>query len=216
MHFLGLLSDGDVHSHMNHLEAMLQHLALVDKLPRARVHILLDGRDVRRDFGAQRVTWLETLLQKLREDAGVDYRIASGGGRMKITMDRYEADWSMVELGWKTHVAGEGRYFPSAEAAIQTYRQEKPGILDEDLPPFVIGDESGKPAGPIRDGDSVVYYNFRGDRAIEISRAFDDEDFPYFKRTPYPKAAYAGMMEYDTEAHIPKNYRSNRRTSNTP
>jgi len=206
MHFLGLLSDGDIHSHINHLEAMLEHLAFEDKLPRARVHILLDGRDVGETSALQYVTRLETMLQKLRGEAGVDYRIASGGGRMKITMDRYEADWGMVELGWKTHVAGEGRKFSSAEEAIKTYREEKPGVIDQDLPPFVIADESGNAVGPIRDGDSVVFFNFRGDRAIEISRAFEEEDFPCFKRVPYPKAAYAGMMEYDTEAHIPRNY----------
>jgi 2,3-bisphosphoglycerate-independent phosphoglycerate mutase len=149
---------------------------------------------------------LEAFLQRLREQARVDYRIASGGGRMKITMDRYEANWGMVELGWKTHVAGDAKAFPSAEAAIRTYREENPGVIDQDLPPFVIADESGKPVGPIRDGDSVVYFNFRGDRAIEISRAFEEENFPYFNRAPRPQAAYAGMMEYDTEAHIPRNY----------
>jgi 2,3-bisphosphoglycerate-independent phosphoglycerate mutase len=206
MHFIGLLSDGDVHSHIKHLEAMLEHLAFKNKLARARVHILLDGRDVGETSALEYVTRLETLLQKLGEQARVDYRIASGGGRMKITMDRYEADWGMVELGWKTHVAGGGRKFPSAEAAIRTFREEKPGIIDQDLPPFVIADESGNPLGPIRDGDAVVFFNFRGDRAIEISRAFEEESFPYFERSPRPAAAYAGMMEYDTELHIPKNY----------
>jgi 2,3-bisphosphoglycerate-independent phosphoglycerate mutase len=142
----------------------------------------------------------------LREQAHVDYRIASGGGRMKITMDRYEADWGMVALGWKTHVAGEGRKFSSAEAAIRTYREEKPGIIDQDLPPFVIADESGVAVGPILDGDAVALFNFRGDRAIEICLAFEDEHFPYFERIPCPMAAFAGMMEYDSELHIPHNY----------
>jgi 2,3-bisphosphoglycerate-independent phosphoglycerate mutase len=206
MHFIGLLSDGNVHSHIEHLESMLEHLALQDKLPRARVHILLDGRDVGETSALDYVSRLEAFLQKLREQAHVDYRIASGGGRMKITMDRYEANWGMVELGWKTHVAGEARKFPSAEAAIRTYRQENPGIIDQDLPPFVIEGESGKPLGPIRDGDSVVLFNFRGDRAIEITRAFEDEDFSHFERAPFPKTAYAGMLEYDTELHIPRNY----------
>jgi len=206
MHFAGLLSDGDIHSHIKHLEAMLEHLATIDKVARARVHILLDGRDVGETSALDYVRRLEAFLQKLREQAHVDYRIASGGGRMKITMDRYGADWGMVELGWKTHVAGEGRKFPSAEEAIAAYRKEKPGIIDQDLPPFIIADESGNPVGPIRDGDSVVFFNFRGDRAIEISRAFEQEDFSYFERVPYPKAAYAGMLEYDTELHIPHNY----------
>src|SRR5208282_2976516 len=115
-------------------------------------------------------------------------------------------DWGMVALGWQTHVTGEGRKFPSAETAIKTYRQENPGVIDQDLPPFVIADESGAAAGPIRDGDAVVFFNFRGDRAIEISRAFEDEDFSYFARIPRPGVAYARMMEYDTELHIPQNY----------
>ncbi len=206
MHLIGLLSDGDVHSHIRHLEAMLDRLAFKDKLPRVRVHILLDGRDVGETSALEYVGRLETLLQSLRERSHADYCVASGGGRMKITMDRYGADWGMVESGWKAHVAGQGRRFPSAEAAVRTYREESPGIIDQDLPPFIIADKSGNPAGPIRDGDAVIFFNFRGDRAIEISRAFDDENFPYFERVPCPKVAYAGMMEYDTELHIPHNY----------
>jgi 2,3-bisphosphoglycerate-independent phosphoglycerate mutase len=206
MHLIGLLSDGDVHSHIRHLEAMLERLALKDKLPRVRVHIVLDGRDVGETSALEYVGRLEILLQKLRERSLADYRVASGGGRMKITMDRYGADWGMVELGWKTHVAGQARKFPSAETAVRTYREENPGVIDQDLPPFVIADEAGDPVGPIRDGDAVILFNFRGDRAIEISRAFEDEHFPYFERQPFPKTAYAGMMEYDTELHVPHNY----------
>lgn len=205
MHFLGLLSDGDIHSHIKHLEAMLEHLACQDRLPRARIHILLDGRDVGETSALKYVERLETFLEKLNREGGGDYRIASGGGRMQITMDRYEADWDMVAKGWKTHVAGEGRRFQSAEEAIKTCREEHPGVIDQDLPPFVIADGAG-PVGPVRDGDAVIFFNFRGDRAIEISRAFEDEQFPYFERVPCPQAAYAGMMEYDTEAHIPRYY----------
>ncbi|MDR3567251.1 MAG: 2,3-bisphosphoglycerate-independent phosphoglycerate mutase [Syntrophobacteraceae bacterium] len=203
LHFIGLLSDGAVHSHIAHLEAMLERLAFTDKLQRARVHILLDGRDVGATSALEYVERLEKLLQSLREQAGVDYRIACGGGRMKITMDRYEANWAMVELGWKTHVAAQGRRFASAKEAIETLRREEPGLMDQDLPPFVIVDEAGSALGPVRDGDSVVFFNFRGDRAIEISRAFEEEKFAPFPRSPYPKALYAGMMEYDTELHIP-------------
>lgn len=205
MHFLGLFSDGNVHSHWDHLKAMLRHLAKGEKIPRARIHILLDGRDVGETSALDYVLPFEVFLKELNEEEGVDYRIASGGGRMKVTMDRYEADWNMVALGWKTHVAGEGRRFPSAQEAIETYRTENPGVIDQDLPPFIIGDASG-PLGPMRDGDSVVYFNYRGDRAIEISRAFEDEEFDKFERVPRPQVAYAGMMEYDTELHIPRNY----------
>ncbi|GLI35937.1 2,3-bisphosphoglycerate-independent phosphoglycerate mutase [Desulforhabdus amnigena] len=205
MHFIGLFSDGNVHSHLDHLKAMLKHLALHDKVLRARIHILLDGRDVGETSALDYVIPFESFLKEINRQAGVDYRIASGGGRMKVTMDRYEADWNIVALGWKTHVAAEGRTFGSAQEAIETYRKEKPGIIDQDLPPFVVADGSG-PVGPVKDGDSVVFFNYRGDRAIEISRAFEEPDFDKFPRIPYPNAAYAGMMEYDTEAHIPKNY----------
>ncbi|MEM5787656.1 MAG: 2,3-bisphosphoglycerate-independent phosphoglycerate mutase [Syntrophobacteraceae bacterium] len=204
MHFIGLLSDGNIHSHIRHLEVMLEQLAFNEKIPRVRVHVLLDGRDVGETSALNYIERLETLLRKIG-GPGLDYRIASGGGRMKITMDRYQANWEMVELGWKTHVAGQGRFFLSAEEAITTYRKEHPGVIDQDLPPFVIADESG-PVGPIQDGDSVVFFNYRGDRAIELCRAFEDETFPYFDRVPFPRVCYAGMMEYDTELHIPRQY----------
>lgn len=205
LHFIGLLSDGNVHSHIDHLKAMLRCATEVEGLPRCRVHILLDGRDVGETSALDYVIPFEEFLRELNERTGSDVRIASGGGRMKITMDRYEADWGMVALGWKTHVAGEGRAFFSAQEAIETYRRENPGVIDQDLPPFVIADASG-PVGPIRDGDSVIFFNFRGDRAIEISRAFEEDDFDKFPREPRPKVAYAGMMEYDGDLHIPKNY----------
>ncbi len=205
MHFIGLLSDGNVHSHIKHLRLMLQHLAQEDKILKARIHILLDGRDVGGTSALDYVPPFEDFLKELNQTAGVDYRIADGGGRMKVTMDRYEADWSMVALGWKTHVAGEGRRFASAQEAIETYRGENPGVIDQDLPPFVIADATG-PVGSIVDGDGIIFFNFRGDRAIEISRAFEEEQFDKFERVPYPRVAYAGMMEYDTEAHIPRSY----------
>jgi 2,3-bisphosphoglycerate-independent phosphoglycerate mutase len=205
LHFIGLFSDGNVHSHLDHLKLMIRRAALEEKLPRVRVHILLDGRDVGETSALDYVVPFEAFLKEINEQAGVDYRIAGGGGRMKVTMDRYEADWGMVALGWKTHVAGQGRTFPSAEQAIRTYREEKPGVIDQDLPAFVVADAEG-PVGPIRDGDSVIYFNYRGDRAIEICKAFEEESFDKFERIPRPKVAFAGMMEYDTEAHIPQNY----------
>jgi 2,3-bisphosphoglycerate-independent phosphoglycerate mutase len=206
LHFIGLLSDGNVHSHIDHLKKMIEHAATQEGIKRIRIHILLDGRDVGETSALDYVLPFEAFLADLRQRTGGDYRIASGGGRMVITMDRYEANWDMVALGWKTHVAGEGRGFRSAQEAIETYRKEIPGVIDQDLPPFVIVDEEGKPIGPIRDGDSVIFFNFRGDRAIEISRAFEEENFSKFHRKPYPKVMYAGMMEYDGDLHIPKLY----------
>jgi 2,3-bisphosphoglycerate-independent phosphoglycerate mutase len=125
---------------------------------------------------------------------------------MLVTMDRYQADWGMVERGWRTHVHGEGRGFRSAREAIETLRGEKPGLSDQWLPPFVIVGADGAPVGPVRDGAALVCFNFRGDRAIEISRAFEEEAFAAFDRGRRPDVAYAGMMEYDGDLKVPKQY----------
>ena len=204
LHFIGLFSDGNVHSHINHLKAMIIR-AKTEGCKKIRIHILLDGRDVGETSALEYIIPFEEFLNGLKsDDKTFDAKIASGGGRMKITMDRYEADWEMVETGWKTHVAGEGRYFNSAAEAVETYRKET-SSTDQYLPPFVIS-ENGVPVGTIDDGDSVVFYNFRGDRAIEISKAFEDKNFTHFTRAKYPDVFYAGMLEYDGDLHIPKNY----------
>ncbi|PWM66866.1 MAG: 2,3-bisphosphoglycerate-independent phosphoglycerate mutase [Clostridiales bacterium] len=202
LHFIGLFSDGNVHSHIDHLKAMIER-SKKDGVKTVRIHILLDGRDVGETSALDYVNPFEEFLAQLNSD-GFDAKIASGGGRMNITMDRYEANWSMVEKGWKTHVLGEGRQFESAAEAIETYRKEL-SCIDQDLPPFVIA-KDGKPVGKITDGDSVVFYNFRGDRAIEISRAFEEENFDKFDRVVFPKVTYAGMLEYDGDLHIPSRY----------
>ena len=202
LHFLGLFSDGNVHSHIDHLKAMMTE-AKKEGVKKVRVHILLDGRDVGETSALDYVRPFEEFMNSLRSD-DFDVMIASGGGRMNITMDRYEANWAMVEKGWKTHVLGEGRQFASAEEAIATYRNELK-VIDQDLPPFVIAKDC-KPVGTIEDGDSVVFYNFRGDRAIEISLAFDSENFDKFDRVRFPKVVYAGMLEYDGDRHIPHKY----------
>jgi len=200
-HLIGLLSDGNVHSHIDHVEALVRHLA-IEGVRRVRVHALADGRDV---DPVSYDSYLQTLERILNEvgDVGTDARVASGGGRMQITMDRYQADWDMVRRGWTTHVAGEGRSFTTAAEAVEVLRSETPGVIDQDLPPFVIVDRDGLPVGPVGDGDSVVFFNFRGDRAIEISRAFAESDFEVFERAPNPEVLYAGMMEYDGDLKIP-------------
>ena len=204
LHFLGLFSDGNVHSHIDHLKALIVR-AKQEHVKRVRVHILLDGRDVPETSALDYVEPFEAFLTQLREP-GFDVRIASGGGRMNITMDRYEADWGMVEKGWKTHVLGLGPHFHSAAEAILATRGESPNvIIDQDLPPFVIV-ENGQPVGTIHDNDSVVFFNFRGDRGIEISRAFEEEDFKPFDRVRYPKVTYAGMLQYDGDLKIPKRF----------
>jgi len=197
VHFIGLLSDGNVHSHQAHLHAMLRAAKNAD-IKRARVHILLDGRDVPKCSALEYVDALEQVLTEL----GGDYAIASGGGRMVTTMDRYEADWSVVARGWDAHVHAKGRRFPSARAAIETMRDEEPGIIDQYLPAFVI-----EPCSPIHDGDGVIFFNFRGDRSIEISRAFEEGDsFQGFDRGRKPNVRYAGMMQYDGDLRLPSQY----------
>jgi len=204
LHFIGLFSDGNVHSHLNHLKAMLKR-AKADGVKTARIHPLVDGRDVPPTSALDYVEPFEDFLSDLNADGIVDYCIASGGGRMNITMDRYNADWSMVERGWQTHVKGGGRTFSTMRKAIETFRAEKPGILDQDLPPFVI-ERDGKVAGPIVDGDSVIFFNFRGDRALEITKAFEADELSEFDRSPKPAVNYAGMMQYDGDLGIPEKY----------
>lgn len=205
LHFIGLLSDGNVHSHIEHLIAMLRH-ADEAGVTRARVHVLLDGRDVSETSALLYVEQLERALAEINQRSERDYRIASGGGRQTTTMDRYNADWRIVERGWKAHVHGEGPGFKSTEQAIESLRSEHPGVIDQDLPSFVVVDEQGKPVGRIVNGDAVIMFNFRGDRAIELCQAFEQEDFREFERGARPDVMFAGMMEYDGDLHVPKHY----------
>ena len=202
LHFIGLLSDGNVHSNISHLIAMLKE-AKKEGVKRVRCHILLDGRDVPATSALEYVQELEDVLASLN-DADFDGKIASGGGRMTITMDRYQANWPMVKAGWDTHVHGIGRQFATAKEAIETYRAET-GVIDQDLPAFVIA-ENGKPVGKMEDGDSVILFNFRGDRAQEISLAFDRKDFDHFDRGDYTGVKFAGMLQYDGDLKIPQHY----------
>ena len=202
LHFIGLLSDGNVHSHIDHLKAMVKE-AKAEGVKKVRVHALLDGRDVGEVSALDYFDPFAAYLAEL-SDENFDARIASGGGRMVITMDRYNANWDMVRKGWETHVLGEGRQFASAHEAIETLRAAT-GAIDQDLPPFVIA-ENGKPVGTIEDGDSVILFNFRGDRALEITKAFEAEDLKEFDRKRKPQVEYAGMMEYDGDLHVPAQY----------
>jgi 2,3-bisphosphoglycerate-independent phosphoglycerate mutase len=204
LHFIGLFSDGNVHSHIDNLKAMLRQ-AKADGVKTARIHPLIDGRDVPPTSALEYVVPFEAFLAELNAGGAVDFAIASGGGRMNITMDRYNANWDMVKRGWDTHVKGEGRMFASMQQAVETFRAEKPGVLDQDLPPFVI-ERNGKAVGPVKDGDSVIFFNFRGDRALEMTKAFEADDLKEFNRGPKPKVYYAGMMQYDGDLGIPRNY----------
>ncbi|MFA6865653.1 MAG: 2,3-bisphosphoglycerate-independent phosphoglycerate mutase, partial [Sphaerochaetaceae bacterium] len=164
---------------------------------------LLDGRDVGEMSALEYFDPFAEFLKELSTD-DFDAKIASGGGRMQITMDRYDANWDMVKKGWETHVLGEARKFDSAHDAIVKLREET-GAIDQDLPPFVIA-EDGKPVGTIEDGDSVILFNFRGDRALEITKAFEAEELTEFDRKRRPDVEYAGMMEYDGDLHLPAQF----------
>ena len=203
LHLIGLLSDGNVHSHIDHVEALVEHAANAG-VRRLRLHALLDGRDVNGQSAQKYVQQIEAKLKSASVD-GRDYRIASGGGRMLVTMDRYEADWPMVECGWKTHVLGEGPPCHCALEAIEAARKHSPDLNDQYIPPFVVC-EDGKPIGTIEDGDAVLLFNFRGDRAIELSRAFEVDDFQPFDRVRRPDVLFVGMMQYDGDLGVPKEF----------
>ena len=205
IHFIGLLSDGNVHSHIEQLFIMIDKCAELN-FKKVKIHPLLDGRDVGERTALDYVIPTEEKLKKISDKKGFDYAIASGGGRMKVTMDRYNSDWNIVKRGWEAHVRGEGRMFASASEAVKTFYAEDPKATDQYLPSFVVINSAGNPVGPIKDGDAVIFFNFRGDRAIEISRAFSEKDFKEFDRGELPDIFYAGMMEYDGDAHIPPNF----------
>lgn len=205
LHFIGLHSDGNVHSHTDHLYAMLRAAAEAG-VTSCAVHILLDGRDVDARSAIPYIEATEAVLAEINDaHDGANYRIASGGGRMTITMDRYGADWPMVERGYNTHTHGVGRQFTSATEAVETmYGESDAG--DQYLDAFVVADGEGDAVGTMSDGDGVVLFNFRGDRAIEISQAYEDDDFVFFDRGDYPKVNYVGLLQYDGDAFIPKRY----------
>ena len=200
LHLLGLFSDGNVHSHIDHLKALVGR-AKEEGVAVVRIHVLLDGRDVPETSALDYIEPFEAFLAGLN-GGGFDARIASGGGRQAITMDRYEANWAMVEKGWRVHVLGEGEQFADCATALKALRLSHPGTIDQDLPPFVIA-ANGQPVGTVADGDAVVFFNFRGDRAIEITRAFEEAAFDKFDRVRFPKVTYAGMLQYDGDLKLP-------------
>lgn len=204
LHLIGLLSDGGVHSRTDQIYALIRGAA-ERGAKRIRLHILTDGRDVADGSSIKFVAELEGLLSEVSAK-GCDAKIASGGGRMGVTMDRYEADWNIVKKGWDAHVLGEApNTFKDASAAIVTLRNEESGapVSDQWLPPFVIVDDDGHPVGTINDGDAVVIFNFRADRVIELSKAFEYENFTAFDRVRWPKTLFAGMMQYDGDLKLP-------------
>ena len=206
LHFLGLHSDGNIHAHTKHLYTMM-HKSAEQGVRDCCIHILLDGRDVAARSAMQYIEETEAVIFEINELYNANFRIASGGGRMSITMDRYEADWDMVKRGYDCHTHGIGSQYSSATDAINSlYAASEKG--DQYLPAFVIADEGG-PVGTMHDGDAVIFYNFRGDRAIEISLAYEQASFNKFDREEFvkhPELFYAGMLQYDGDELIPQKY----------
>lgn len=211
LHFIGLLSDGYVHSHISHLMGLLNNTKS-SGVEKVRIHPLLDGRDVPPQSALQYIEQLEEKLRKINDSDSFDYKIASGGGRMRVTMDRYYSDWGVVRRGWEAHVCGIPEqspdykgYFKSATEAIKAAREHDPSISDQYLPSFVIIDEQGSPIGKMEDGDGVINFNFRGDRAIEISQAFEGVDIGFEKKCN-PDVLYYGLLQYDKKMNLPDKY----------
>ena len=207
LHLIGLLSDGGVHSRTNQLFAIIRGAAKRGA-KKIRLHVLTDGRDVPDGSSIKFIQELEDVCKDVAS-LGCDAKIASGGGRMFVTMDRYEADWNIVKRGWEAHVLGEApNKFTDAGTAVKTLRKddsEKP-VSDQWLEPFVIVDEAGVPVGTVQDGDAVVIFNFRADRVIELSKAFEYENFTAFDRVRFPKVRFAGIMQYDGDLKLPTNF----------
>jgi 2,3-bisphosphoglycerate-independent phosphoglycerate mutase len=206
IHFVGLLSDGNVHSHIRHLKALVTAAATVGA-QKIVIHPLFDGRDVIDGTAETYLSDLETFLADISATHRCTAIVGSGGGRMIVTMDRYEADWTIVENGWKAHAEGSARPFRSASEALATLRAEDNGVSDQYLPPFTIVDEAGTPVGAMQNDDAVVIFNFRGDRVVEIYRALTEEPFTPFARGPLPNnLLVVGMTLYDGDMGIPAHF----------
>lgn len=225
LHFCGIFSDGGVHSDIKHLEQMISR-AYDEGVRKIRIHCVFDGRDVAPQSEPKYIERLEKFCAKFKD---ADFRIASGGGRMIATADRYENDWGMVKLGYDMMVKGKApREFKSASEAIKTFRRENPKVQDQYLPAFVVVENAAvksalssraesarisgaetkhgaQAVGKITDGDALVYYDFRADRAVEIATAFTEENFDKFDRGKLPNIYFAGLTEYNSDRHIPKN-----------
>ena len=203
LHIIALLSDGGVHSRTDQIFGMMRG-AVADGCKRLRVHPLTDGRDV---ADGTCHGYMEKLVAELDLYAaqGCDAKVASGGGRMAVTMDRYEADWAMVERGWRAHVLGDApNKFTCPKEALKELKKD--GTTDQYIAPFVIVDEAGKAVGTIEDDDAVIIGNFRADRVVEISKAFEYADFNEFDRVRFPKTKFVGLMQYDGDLKLPANY----------
>jgi 2,3-bisphosphoglycerate-independent phosphoglycerate mutase len=193
LHLMGLLSDGGVHSHIEHLFALLE-MAKKQGLEKVYVHVILDGRDVLPQSAKIYINQLEEKMTEL----GIG-KIASVSGRYYV-MDR-DKRWERLEMGYRALAYGQGKYAAGALAAVESSYDVR--VTDEFVLPTVIVDEEGKPVGSIQEGDSVIFYNFRSDRAREITRAFVDEEFAGFDRPDRPHVHFVCITQYDDKICAP-------------
>ncbi|HKI57961.1 MAG TPA: 2,3-bisphosphoglycerate-independent phosphoglycerate mutase [Trueperaceae bacterium] len=196
LHLMGLVSNGGVHSDMRHLFALLE-LAQRRRISRVYVHVFTDGRDTPPDSGRGFVAELEERLQAL----DIDARIASVSGRY-YAMDR-DKRWDRTRLAYDAVVCGrsEHRASSGSEAVAQAYAR---GETDEFILPTVITGEGDAPAGEIRNGDAVLFFNFRADRARQLTYALlGGPDWDDFERCRHPNVHYASLMEYDRDLNAP-------------
>lgn len=193
LHLMGLLSDGGVHSHIEHLEALLR-LAKIRGLKKVFVHAFLDGRDVPPRSAGTYISRLQEFME--REGVGL---IATVMGRY-YAMDR-DNRWERTEKAFLAMVEGEGIKAPCAMAAVnQSYEKR---VTDEFVEPTVIVDQEGRPLVLVKDGDGVIFFNFRADRARQITRAFVDKEFAGFTRPSRPRTYFVCFTQYDVTIKAP-------------
>ncbi|MBU3946993.1 MAG: 2,3-bisphosphoglycerate-independent phosphoglycerate mutase [Proteobacteria bacterium] len=194
LHFIGLLSDGGVHSQINHLFALID-MAKENDLKNVYIHAILDGRDTAPDSGIKYMQQLQTYI----DEKGVG-KVASVCGRY-FAMDR-DNRWERVEKAYRLYTKGEGTKEKNPIDAIKkAYSKNE---TDEFVKPVIITDNDGNPAGRIKDNDAVIFFNFRSDRAREITRTLTDPDFTFFNRDHHPKlTGFVCMTQYDETFTLP-------------
>ena len=195
IHFMGLLSDGGVHSNIAHLEALLE-MAAERGAKDVRIHAFMDGRDVDPRSGAGYVERIVSRCERLMEaHEGLDAHVATIEGRY-YAMDR-DKRWERVEKAWRAIVLGEGVQRDPSDPAAAVRASYGEGVTDEFVVPAVL-DGSG-----VGDGDAVIFFNFRPDRARELTRAFVDPDFDGFARPRAPEVGFVCLTEYDPTIPAP-------------
>ena len=194
LHFIGLLSDGGVHSSQQHLHALLD-MAARRRVPRVYIHVITDGRDTSPAGGVRYLAELESVIRRVPTA-----RVATICGRY-YAMDR-DQRWERTQVAWNAVVNGAAaRVTQTPVAALQG--DYELGVTDEFITPIVVVDADGEAVGPVRDGDSMVMFNFRADRARQLTRALTLDDFEGFPRPGRPRVHYTTMTVYDRTLELP-------------